>query len=259
MTTPDSLPEKGFYNALAEEYDELTGAAGRAQAAERFAEELTRRYAVTSAVDAACGTGLFARALARRGVKVTGADISVEMIRRGREHPECAGLDIEWIEAPMQDLAERLPQASADAVLCLGNSLPHLLTDDDLRRTLRGFFELLKPGGVALVHLLNYNRVLAHRERLVGVTRAGDREYVRFYDFLDGLVRFNALSIRWRGEEADTQWRATELRPYRVEELTAEMTEAGFANIERFARPIFDAFDPEESDTVMVVGKKIGV
>ncbi len=52
-------------------------------------------------LDVACGTGNYALALAKRGLKVTGVDIAVTMLREARRK----GPSIEWIEAD----AARLP------------------------------------------------------------------------------------------------------------------------------------------------------
>ena len=82
----------------------------------------------------------------------------------------------------MQELAEKVP-GPLDAALCMGNSLPHLLTDADLSAALESFRRVLRPGGLLATQVLNYARVLARGERIVGIDRHGERLYVRFYDF----------------------------------------------------------------------------
>ena len=68
------------------------------------------------------------------------------------------------------------------------------------------------PGLPQLV--LNYARVLARGERIVGVNRAAGREYVRFYDFLPGRVQFNILQIAWHGDRCEHRLSSTMLRPF---------------------------------------------
>ena len=183
-----------FYDDIAGQYDDITGSGDRTPRVESFLRELKSRYPIASALDVACGTGLYAIQLARMGARTTGADLSAGMLDQARRRAQAAGVPVDWIAAPMQELAERLHERF-DAVLCMGNSIPHLQTQADLDAAISGFVRLLNPGGIVVIQLLNYVRVLAGRERIVGINRHADREYVRFYDFLHGQVRFNILEI----------------------------------------------------------------
>jgi len=244
-----------FFDNIADSYDELTGAADRRVAAGRFVTELTRRFDITSAVDAACGAGLFAIELARNGLEVVAGDISAGMLKEAPHNAAAAGIDTDlctWIQAPMQELGDRISGAR-DAVVCMGNSIPHLLTDDDLSRTFAGFAAMLTGGGVAVIHLLNYDRVLSEKDRIVGITRAGSKEFVRFYDFDGDLVGFNILEIQWADDgRCSHNLFTTPLRPYRRDELVDALAKAGFENIETFGDLRFNPFDSETSDTLLL-------
>jgi glycine/sarcosine N-methyltransferase len=248
-----------FYDQIADSYAELTGQSRRQAPAGRFIEELMRRFDIASAVDAACGAGLFAIELARREVDVIASDISSEMLKSAELNAAAAGIDTDicsWLQAPMQDLGDRISGAR-DAVVCMGNSLPHLLDDEDLRRTLEGFAAILTGGGVLALHLLNYAGVLGRGERIVGITRDGEREFVRFYDFGDDLVDFNILEIKWDADGGPaTKLISTPLRPYLYNELTDALAGAGFSDIQTFGDLQFSPFDPETSDTLLLTGIK---
>ncbi len=243
-----------FYNAIAGDYETIVDAAGRAAGIEAFVGELIRRYSVSSAVDVACGTGAYTLALAAAGVNAIGADISEGMVDRGRAYAREAGADIQWHVTGMQDIADHVTE-SVDAIVCMGNSLPHILTDDDLNKTVSAFRKLVKPEGVAVVHLLNYERILAQRERIVGITRVNDVEYVRFYDFYHGRLRFNLLEIHWAGDTASHTLHSTELRPYCSAELVDAFTKGGFTTVETYGSQAFGPFDPEQSDVVVLVAR----
>ncbi len=244
-----------FYDDIADSYAELTGASDRRIAARRFVAELARRFDIKSAVDAACGTGLFAIELARGGVEVVGSDISTGMLKSAPASASAAGIDTDlctWLQAPMQELGDRIPGAR-DAVLCMGNSIPHLLTDDDLNRTIAGFAALLTGGGVVGIHLLNYARVLSAGDRIVGITRGGSKEFVRFYDFDGDLIDFNILEIQWDDDgQCSHNLLTTPLRPYLHSELIDALAAAGFENIETFGDLRFNPFDLETSDTLLL-------
>ena len=246
----------GLYEQIADEYDQITGESARAAAAEAFLRELCRRYGVASALDVACGTGLHAVLLARMSVRVTASDISAAMLARARRRAAEAGVGVQWAQAPMQAIDRHAP-GPFDAVLCLGNSLPHLLTPADLDAAAGAFAAVLTPGGVAAIGVLNYARILARGERIVGVTRAGGAEHVRFYDFLGERVQFNVLTLRWSADgTCRTELTGTPLRPYVRAEIEAALAAHGFGRIEAFGGMQFAPFDERQSDSLLLVARR---
>jgi len=255
----------GLYEHIAADYDAVTGESARVGPARRFLGALARLRPLRRALDAACGTGLHAVILAEMGAAVTGADISEAMLDRAADRARAAGATVEWLCAPMQELARHVA-GPFDAVLCLGNSLPHLLTDADLDAALAGFAALLAPDGLAVLQVLNYARILARGERIVGVTRSGGRQFIRFYDFPPPsklgcvpsfgpgeLIQFNVLTLDWRDGGCETDLVSTPLRPSRPGELDAACRRAGLARIERFGGLDFRPFDEAESDVLVIV------
>jgi len=55
-------------------------------------------------LDEACGTGVVAVTAARVGARVTGLDLTPELLVRGRENAELAGVDIDWHEGDVEHL-----------------------------------------------------------------------------------------------------------------------------------------------------------
>jgi SAM-dependent methyltransferase len=245
-----------FYDEIAGNYDDITGAASRTLAAKAFVSTFLARYRVASALDVACGNGLYAIALAHAAVRVVGSDLSAAMLAQAARRAEAAGVAVQWMPAPMQDLPDKLA-GPFDAVLCMGNSIPHLLSDADLEATIAGFTRLTAPGGRIVLNLLHYARLLAANQRIVGVDRHGQTEYVRFYDFLDaGRIRFNILTVDWSGEEPAHRLHSTTLRPYSWAVLRDSLLRHGCGEVEAFAGLRFEPFNPDRSDTVTLVGRK---
>src|SRR5688500_20281465 len=56
-------------------------------------------------LDVGCGTGVVAVTAARRGARVTGLDLTPELLERARENARIARVEIEWHEGD----AEQLP------------------------------------------------------------------------------------------------------------------------------------------------------
>ncbi len=252
---PDQETRMTFYDAIADDYDDITGAAGRAKAATVLAAEIRRRYDVGSVLDAACGTGLHAFAFAAAGVRTTGADISEAMLDQARAKDD--GSDVRWLCSPMQTLASRLDDRY-DAVLCVGNSLAHLLNDGDLDATIAGFAQLTTDRGVVILHVLNYARILAKRERIIGVNRHGDRQYVRFYDFLPDRVQFNILEMVWDGDTCRHRLNSTLHRPYGAGELHEALSRQGLAEIAAYGDMQFSPFEADSSPALVLVARRGG-
>jgi 2-polyprenyl-3-methyl-5-hydroxy-6-metoxy-1,4-benzoquinol methylase len=108
-----------FYGELANDYDNITGLAARSAQAAGFIEALLSRSTVVSGLDVACGTGLYAIQMAKKGIRTIGTDISAAMLDRARKHAEESRVDVEWLQAAMQELSGRLLQLPPSHWFCI--------------------------------------------------------------------------------------------------------------------------------------------
>jgi glycine/sarcosine N-methyltransferase len=222
-------------------------------------------------LDAACGTGMHAIALAKLGYLAAGADLSAGMIARARTNAALAGVKVRFEAAGFGELAQTFilsdpanhTKAPAyEAVVCLGNSLPHVLTSRELTATLDDFAGCLHPGGLLLVQNRNFEAVMSHRERWMEpqAFREGDKEwlFLRFYDFdPDGLLTFNILTLK-RENKADWTQQATTTRllPLRQVDLVGPLSQAGFIDVKWYGNMVGAAFDPEASSNLVFTAVK---
>ena len=184
--------------------------------------------------------------------RVVAADASAAMLQQAKGQTGGDGTPIEWLHSPMESISQ-MTAGPFDAIVCLGNSLPHLLTDAQLQETLRGFRSLLAPTGIVIVQMLNYERLIDRGERIVGVTRRGSTEYVRFYDFLSETVRFNILELIWQDDRCEHKLHQTTLRPYRASSLHDAFTAAGFEPPELYGGMDWGKFDSANSQSLLLV------
>jgi glycine/sarcosine N-methyltransferase len=240
-----------FYEELSGCYDRMTRFEARLKAEAPVLDLWLERHRIKTALDAACGTGVHAILLALKGVRTAGADISSAMLDRAREHATRLGAVVRWVQAPVQEMEKHFTE-TFDALFCVGNSIPHLLEDSDLQAAFDNFAKLLNPGGVLLLQLLNYHRILEKQERIVGIQRSPDGEYIRFYDFLGDRLRFNVLTIEGEAERPRHQLHSTLLRPYRSEELLQALEDRGFARTELFGDMRLAAFEPDRSANLVI-------
>lgn len=105
-------------------------------------------------LDLCCGDGRLAQCLLEAGYRVTGLDISAEMLGYARER--CPAASFLQADARSFALAPRF-----DAVLSTFDSLNHIMSASDLRRVFRNVKTCLKPHGWLLFDL---NRECAYTE-----------------------------------------------------------------------------------------------
>lgn len=107
-----------------------------------------------SVLDVGCGPGIFLEAVALRGHRVAGIDLSAAMVRKAGERLAKFG---DAVFACRRGDLERIPMESGtvDVVLCLG-VLPYLADD---RQGVAEMLRVLKAGGLAIVILPNLFRL----------------------------------------------------------------------------------------------------
>lgn len=105
---------------------------------------LVRRVGVApgeAVLDVACGTGNATIPAAQAGARVTGLDLTPELLEVGRRRADSAGVSIDWREGDAEDLP--FPDASFDVVLstfgCMFAPRAEVVADELAR--------VLRPGG----------------------------------------------------------------------------------------------------------------
>jgi len=94
-------------------------------------------------LDVGCGTGYFAREMARRGAVVTAVDLSPRMLAHARESESAAPLGIRYLNGDAARLRDYVDAQSFDmATSCLA-----LQDMPDIPKVLRSIHGVLTPGG----------------------------------------------------------------------------------------------------------------
>jgi glycine/sarcosine N-methyltransferase len=247
-----------LYDALAADYDLFVHWEGRLTHELPFFVRLFHEHGVQRVLDAACGTGHHAIAFAKRGFTVVGADLSAAMVERARANASAAGVAVAFDVAGLGELATL--GETFDAVLCLGNSLPHLLTAEAVADALADFAAILQPGGLLVIQNRNFDRVWAERERFMPPQshRAGHGEwlFLRFYDFHEETITFHMIRLHRTAESWTQDVESTELRPIFRDDLAAALEAAGFCDVEFHGSYDGSAFDPVRSGDLIAVARK---
>jgi glycine/sarcosine N-methyltransferase len=253
-----------LYDTFSSDYDRFVNWLSRLEVELPFLETQLREANAQNILDAACGTGMHAIALARLGFEVSGADLSKKMIGRARSNAQLAGVPVHFKPAGFGQLRATFGRQSFNAVICMGNSLPHLLTPRDLSAALLDFGDCLKPGGIVIIQNRNFDEVMKKKERWMEPqhAREGKTEwfFLRFYDFKpDGLLTFNIITLH-RDETND--WKqsilSTPLRPILSQEMRPALQAAGFHSVEFYGDMTGSQFNPDVSGNLVVIARITG-
>jgi ubiquinone/menaquinone biosynthesis C-methylase UbiE len=153
---PLMADSQSAYDAVADAYRRILDPEGRGLS-DPVLTDLLGELGDQVVLSLACGQGQDARLLASLGAKVTGIDVSTEMLRYATEHEAINRRGITYIQGNAQDL-EQFVDASFDGVLC------HMALMDipDLPSTIQAVARVLRDGGwfvFSIVHPAYYPHV----------------------------------------------------------------------------------------------------
>ncbi|QLH77206.1 methyltransferase domain-containing protein [Halosimplex rubrum] len=225
------------YDDLADDWSDYAAVPWRAQVLWPTVDELLPDLGGKRVLDAGCGDGTHAAALADRGADVVGVDASAGMIETARERYG----DRDRIEFRRGDLAtglDFLDDDGFDLVLCQ-HVLSHL---PDLEPVAAAFARLVRPGGSVVCSTHHpFHEYLVAREASYPDTRAIDgldaRPAVDADSGSSTYVDTERYDLYWNGSVPDGQQDGTggddaapstfHRRP--LDALTDPLFDAGFA------------------------------
>lgn len=131
-------------------------------------------------LDLACGHGRHSLELARRGVRVTGVDLSEPSLVRARQAAAEAGLEVDWVHSDMREIEF---EAEFDAVINMFHAFGYFQQESEDLHVLTLIARALKPKAGFLLDVVNAVRVFreyaaqGHRYLDDGTVMVEDRSY----------------------------------------------------------------------------------
>lgn len=251
---------RSFYDALADDYDLFVNWQARLETELPFLLRTLEQVNARRVLDVAGGTGRHALALVQAGYEVSLADISPAMVEHARAAASARHLALPANVAGFGSLRGLFPEPF-DALLCLGNSIPHVLDEPGLRDTAADMAAVLRPGGLLVWQMRNFERVLALQERFMGPqsgrTETEEWLFIRFYDFIPPHVRFNMLKLRRStGTGWQQQHEQTLLYPWRYRELVPVLMSAGWSDLQSFGSLRGEPYEPDASSDLVITARR---
>jgi glycine/sarcosine N-methyltransferase len=243
-----------FYDSFSEFYDEMTRFELRIQNEKGFFCNLKSKYEFTNAIDIGCGTGAHTLILSECGADAVGIDPSKGMIEKAKLHLP-ANSKIEFINISLEDYSNR-PNLNFDAAFCMGNSIPHITEKHDLVKFIVSLKKVLSPGALFTLQILNYEKILHAKERIVNIREIDDKIFIRFYDFTTGNnLNFNILTITGERNKREHNIISTSLYAYTLDTLAEIFSSYGFKLLQVSGDFKMSEFDKLSSPNLIMIFK----
>jgi SAM-dependent methyltransferase len=235
-----SQPVKRFYDQLARDYHLLfTDWRDSVRWQGEMLDKIIQREADTAKqilLDCSCGIGTQAIGLALRGYKVHGTDVSPAAVKRAEKEAKSFGVTASFGIADFLKL-DRHVSGSFNIVISCDNSLPHLLTDNDLLTAVNNIWGKLEPGGLFIASIRDYDQIVKDRPKSTspkvfdGVY--GRRIVFQIWEWLED--KRNYLLHLFILKENQGNWSVSQyMTQYRTllrNELTEILESAGYSDI----------------------------
>jgi hypothetical protein len=114
---------------------------------------------------------------------------------------------------------------------------------------------LLNDKGELYIQILNYEKILLEKKKIVSITTTEEKYFVRFYDFNENQIVFNILQFD-KSKPADHQIISTKIYPYSTDDFTLTLEKAGFKSINYYSSLNFSPFDPQTSNDLIITAVK---
>ncbi len=240
---------------LPEVYDALVDWPKRLAREEPFYRHVFDQVGVRSVVDVACGSGRHAAMFRDWGLRVEAADVSPEMIELARqrfgESP-----NLHWV---VRGFDEPIASGPFDAAVCVGNSLALAPDRKTVAEAVRQLLAAVRPGGAAIVQVLNLGRLPDGPCRWQVIKRAtvSGRELLLVKGMhRSGSCGFVDLVVVPAAGEGPPHTESAHLLGIDAEELQQMARDAGAATVSLYGDYQRTPFDSGQSPDIIVLARK---
>jgi len=209
----------------------------------RFTRECFQRYALqpVTVADLGCGTGTIAIPLAAEGYRVTGIDLSEDMLAVAAQKAEAHSAPmksgaIRWIQ---QDLREWELEEQVDAAISFCDCINYLLEEEDVIQTFRQTYAGLKPGGLFLFDVHTPEQLFAYADAQPFFLNEDDVAYIWTSELDEDRVQIEHELTIFAQEGPSGLFRRIDethvQRAYPLRWLEDQLRTAGFAEVQMTA------------------------
>jgi 2-polyprenyl-3-methyl-5-hydroxy-6-metoxy-1,4-benzoquinol methylase len=200
-------------------------------------------------LDLGAATGSYALGMAEIGLAVEGVDLDPKMIELAKEKASSTSNNPQF---KVMDIAMLDEDSFYQGIYSIGNTIVHLKDKAAIKDLLERIYRALAKGGVMVLQIINYDRILRQRvTRLPDITNEG-RRFIREYELYPEYVMFKTtLLYQHLRIEANTK-----LIALCRQELVENIKDVGFTDIELYGGYDKQDYKDNESYHLVVRAKK---
>jgi len=244
------------YHNLAVSYDRLTSDVDY-EATVAFYYAILRRENLRprTAVDLACGTGSVTVLLARSGLRVTGVDMSEEMLTVASQKAMEQNLSVRFVCQRLEELS--LPRG-VDLAVCALDSLDYITDPEACKQAIKRVYKALNPGGIFIFDVNTPEKLRAMDGQIF--LDEDDDVYCVWrgeFDEEENICSYGMDLFQRRGDLWERSFEEHREYAYSAEQLVGYLKEAGFSHIGVYADREFCDPRPNEQRTYLKARKGI--
>ena len=148
----------------------------------------------------------------------------------------------------MSQLGLYYQAAKFDVISCFGNSLVYLDNDDEILELFKQIRILLKPNGVFLFQILNFDKIINDKIEQLPTIHSDYIKFQRFYQYNKEVNKIQFTSYLHDKKFGTMLKNTVKLYPLRAKRVNELLQLAGFKQIEfygSFSKDEFTANSPE--------------
>lgn len=190
---------------LAPLYSWMSGGAAGPRA--RFAEfmrglDLRPTRPGAAALDLGAGNGFQAIPLAEAGFQVTAIDLSAVLLAELAR--DAGSLPVRPVLGDLRDFARHHSGPAPELIVCMGDTLTHLASSEDVAQLLREAASALAPGGHLLLSFRDYTTARTGTDRFIPVRSDANRIFTCFLEFSEARVAVHDIVHTRAGDSWQT-------------------------------------------------------
>lgn len=244
------------YKALAASYDRLTNDVDYKAVVDFYSQILEKEgLHPRTAVDLACGTGSVSALLCRCGMRVTGVDMSEEMLTEAAQKTSDLPNPPMLICQPLQELS--LPRG-VDLAVCALDSIDYITDPADCAQAIRRVYRALNPGGIFIFDVNTPEKLRAMDEQIF-LDEDEDVYCVWRGEFDEdtNICTYAMDLFQRRGDVWERSFEEHQEYAYSAQQLVSYLKQAGFTGIRIYGDRRMEA--PNETDQRIYLKARKGI
>ncbi len=201
-----------------------------------------------SVLDLACGAGRHSILFAKMGFKVTGVDLSGNLLSVAKQNSLQLGLNINFIQA---DLRKFLTKCKFNLAVNLFTSFGYFKTDEENFLIFNNSFNSLKEDGYFAFDYFNKNYLINHLVKS-SVEENDGKKIIQQREIVNGRVE-KKITILKEGKQYEF---FESVKLYNKKEIISELEKVGFKIKQVFGNFDGQIFDSEISPRLIIIAQR---